>query len=112
IDRQDGYKGIQSKYGLQFKVDSMDASLRYQALDRGQINLTDGYTTDAQLRQYHLVALQDDKGLFPIYRGAPLMRTAFAERHPQLVAALNKLAGQITEKQMQTMNYAVSVKNE
>ncbi|WP_333502775.1 glycine betaine ABC transporter substrate-binding protein, partial [Lacticaseibacillus paracasei] len=61
---------------------------------------------------YHLVALQDDKGLFPIYRGAPLMRTAFAERHPQLVAALNKLAGQITEKQMQTMNYAVSVKNE
>ncbi|MCT3370969.1 glycine/betaine ABC transporter permease, partial [Lacticaseibacillus paracasei] len=33
-------------------------------------------------------------------------------KHPQLVAALNKLAGQITEKQMQTMNYAVSVKNE
>ena len=112
IDRQDGYKGIQSQYGLQFKVDSMDASLRYQALDRGQINLTDGYTTDAQLRQYHLVALKDDKGLFPIYRGAPLMRAAFAKQHPRLVAALNQLANHITEKQMQAMNYAVSVQNQ
>ena len=112
IDRQDGYKGIQSQYGLQFKVDSMDASLRYQALDRGQINLTDGYTTDAQLRQYHLVALKDDKGLFPIYRGAPLMRAAFAKQHPRLVAALNRLANHITEKQMQAMNYAVSVQNQ
>lgn len=112
IDRQDGYKGIKQKYGLQFKVDSMDPSLRYQALDRGQINLTDGYTTDAQLRQYHLVALKDDKGLFPIYRGAPLMRSSFAKHHPQLVTALNKLANHITEKQMQDMNYAVSVRRE
>ncbi|BAN75565.1 MULTISPECIES: ABC transporter permease/substrate-binding protein [Lacticaseibacillus] len=112
IDRQDGYKGIKQKYGLQFKVNSMDPSLRYQALDRGQINLTDGYTTDAQLRQYHLVALKDDRGLFPIYRGAPLMRSSFAKHHPHLVTALNKLANHITEKQMQDMNYAVSVRRE
>lgn len=39
------------------------------------------------------------------------MRSDFAKRHPQIVASLNKLAGRITEKEMQEMNYEVNVKN-
>lgn len=111
-DRQDGYKGIRSQYGLTFKQDSLDASLRYQALNRGQVQLTDGYSTDSQIHQYDLVALRDNRHLFPTYRGAPLMRTQFAKQHPRIVKALNKLAGKISEKQMQTMNYDVNVKQE
>ncbi len=110
--RQDGYKGIQSLYGLTFNVKTLDASLRYQALDGGQVQVTDGYSTDSQIRQYHLLALKDDKQLFPVYRGAPLMRQDFAKAHPQVVKALNQLANRITEPEMQEMNYQVNVKGQ
>lgn len=111
IDRNDGYKGLKKVYGLDFKKISMDADLRYQAIDQGKINVTDGYTTDAQLRQFNLVALHDDRNLFPTYQGAPLINAKTMKAYPKLAKSLNKLAGKITETQMQDMNYEVSVKH-
>lgn len=108
--REDGYKGLQRKYGLNFAVATLDASMRYQALNRGQVQVTDGYATDSQIRQYHLLALKDDRKLFPVYQGAPLWRTKFAKAHPKLVAALNRLGGQISAEDMQEMNYEVNVR--
>ena len=37
------------------------------------------------------------------------MKEAFAEEHPEVVRALEKLAGKITEEQMSEMNYQVNV---
>lgn len=112
LDRTDGYKGLQSKYGLSFKTQSMDPDLRYEAIHSDKINLTDGYSTDSQIRQYHLIALQDNRQLFPTYQGAPLMNTTFANKNPKIVKALNKLAGHISERDMQEMNYEVNVKQQ
>ncbi|PTO40217.1 glycine/betaine ABC transporter permease [Enterococcus mundtii] len=110
IDRADGYKGIQELYQLNFpSVQSMEPSLRYQAIDNGDVNVVDAYSTDSELKQYDLVVLEDDRGLFPTYQGAPLMNEDFANEHPEVVAALEKLSGKITEEQMQTMNYQVNV---
>ena len=111
IDRGDGFKGIKKLYGIDFPVKSMEPALRYQAIDQNKVNIVDAYSTDSELRQYHLSILKDNKHNFPIYQGAPLMSNAFARRHPQVVRSLNKLAGKITEKQMQEMNYEVNVKN-
>lgn len=110
LDRPDGYKGLASKYGLRFKTQSMDPGLRYEALNNGKITVTDGYSTDSQIRQFRLLALQDDRHLFPTYQGAPLMNTAFAQKNPHIVQALNVLAGKISEQDMQEMNYEVNVK--
>ncbi len=111
IDRGDGFKGIKKLYGIDFPVKSMEPALRYQAIDQNKVNIVDAYSTDSELRQYHLSILKDNKHNFPIYQGAPLMSNVFARRHPQVVRSLNKLAGKITEKQMQEMNYEVNVKN-
>lgn len=110
IDREDGLKGIKRLYGLDFKTRSMEPALRYQAIHDGRVNLIDAYSTDSELRQYHLSILTDDKGLFPKYQGAPLMKEDFAKKHPQIVKALNQLSDQITEEEMQEMNYKVNVK--
>ncbi|MCI7239818.1 MAG: glycine/betaine ABC transporter permease, partial [Aerococcus suis] len=110
IDRDDGYKGIQSLYDLQFgDVASMEPSLRYEAIGNGDIDITDAYSTDSQLEEYHLKLLEDDQQLFASYQGAPLMRQEFYDDHPKIVEALNQLAGQITEEEMAKMNYAVNV---
>ncbi|MFC4617722.1 osmoprotectant update ABC transporter permease/substrate-binding subunit OpuFB [Camelliibacillus cellulosilyticus] len=110
-DRSDGYKGIQKLYGIKFpNMVTMEPKLRYNALNKGDINLVDAYSTDSELQQYHLVVLKDDKQLFPPYQGAPLLRKETAEKYPEIVKALNKLAGKITDDEMRKMNYEVNVK--
>ena len=109
-DRPDGYSGLQKTYGLKVKVNTMEPSLRYQAITTGDVTIIDAYSTDSQLRANRLVTLKDDKQLFPPYQGAPLMTATLLKTHPELAKSLNKLAGKITEKQMTAMNYQVDVK--
>ena len=108
-DREDGNKGLQKVYGLNLQVSTMEPALRYQAIQSGDIQITDAYSTDAELARYDLVVLEDDKQLFPPYQGAPLMKEALLKKHPELEGVLNKLAGKITESQMSQMNYQVGV---
>ena len=108
-DREDGNKGLQSVYGLNLNVSTMEPALRYQAIQSGDIQITDAYSTDAELARYDLQVLEDDKQLFPPYQGAPLMKEALLKKHPELETVLNKLAGKITESQMSQLNYQVGV---
>ena len=108
-DREDGNKGLQKVYGLHLQVSTMEPALRYQAIQSGDIQITDAYSTDAELARYDLVVLQDDKQLFPPYQGAPLMKEALLKKHPELEGILNQLAGKITAEQMSQMNYQVVV---
>jgi osmoprotectant transport system permease protein len=109
-DREDGYLGIQKLYGLEFPtLTTMEPQLRYTAVEQGEINVMDAYSTDSEIRRYDLIVLEDDKELFPPYQGAPLMRAETAEEHPEMVDALNQLGGKVTDDQMREMNYQVSV---
>lgn len=109
-DREDGYRGIQKLYGVNFlNLVTMEPKLRYGAIDTGDINLVDAYSTDSELRQYQLTVLEDDKHLFPPYQGAPLVRKETVEQYPEIKEALNKLAGKITDNEMREMNYKVNV---
>ena len=108
-DREDGNKGLQKVYGLNLQVSTMEPALRYQAIQSGDIQITDAYSTDAELARYDLVVLEDDKQLFPPYQGAPLMKESLLKKHPELEGILNKLAGKITADQLSQMNYQVGV---
>lgn len=111
--QSDGYPGLQKTYGLNFKsVRTMEPALRYEALAKGKVDVTDAYTTDPQIKKYHLVLLTDNKHFFPPYQGAPLMTKRFMTQHPQIVRSLKKLAGRISTTDMQTMNYQVTVQHQ
>ncbi|WP_342388177.1 ABC transporter permease/substrate-binding protein [Salinicoccus bachuensis] len=112
-DREDGWPAIQEAYNLDFdNIRTMEPSLRYQAVEGGDINLVDAYSTDAELRQFDMVILEDDRNVFPPYQGAPLFKQSFLEEHPEIVEPLNKLGGMITNEEMQEMNYRVAVESE
>lgn len=111
-DREDGYKGLQSVYGLKLDVATMEPALRYEAIAKGDIQLTDAYSTDPEITQYQLQILTDDRKLFPPYQGAPLLRQDTLKRYPELEGILNQLAGKITESQMSQMNYDVAIKGQ
>lgn len=109
-DRKDGYKGLRKIYGLDLHVRTMEPALRYRALEKGEVQLIDGYSTDSEIKQYDLVALKDDKAFFPPYQGAPLLGKKTLEEMPELKGILNLLAGKVTENEMIKMNYEVKVK--
>ena len=111
-DRADGYKGMQAA-GITLKhIVRLEPALRYTALLNDKIDLVEAFSTDAELKQYQLRLLKDDISLFPAYQGAPLMKAEFAANNPQIVAALNRLAGKISEAEMSEMNYRVKVQGE
>lgn len=110
-DREDGYPAVQKAYHLHVdNIKTMEPKLRYQAVKSGDINLIDAYSTDAELKQYNMVVLRDDKHVFPPYQGAPMFKTSYLKAHPEIKAPLNKLAGKISNEDMQQMNYDVTVK--
>lgn len=108
-DRDDGNKGLKSLYKLELNVKTLEPNLRYQAINGGNVQIVDAYSTDSELIEYDLVVLEDDKQLFPPYQGAPLMRKNTLEKYPKLEEILNKLAGQISAEEMSRMNYQVKV---
>ena len=112
IDRADGYKGMQAADITLKHIVSLEPALRYTALLNEKIDLVEAFSTDAELKQYQLRLLKDDISLFPAYQGAPLMKAEFAEKNPQIVTALNRLAGKISEEEMSEMNYRVKVQGE
>ncbi|MFA7745329.1 ABC transporter permease/substrate-binding protein [Salinicoccus roseus] len=112
-DREDGWPAIQEAYNLDFdNIKTMEPSLRYQAVEGGDINLVDAYSTDAELRQFDMVILEDDRNVFPPYQGAPLFKESFLDEHPEIIEPLNKLGGMISNEEMQEMNYRVGVEGE
>lgn len=108
-DRPDGNKGLQSKYGLYLNVSTMEPSLRYQAIDQGNVDVVDVYSTDPEIITHDLVVLEDNLHLFPPYQGAPLLREDTINKYPEIRTALNKLDHLITNDEMVAMNYAVVV---
>ena len=109
-EREDGLPGIQGAYGnFQLKeYKSVDPGLRYQALTSGQADVVVAFGTDGEIAANDLVLLEDDKGLFPPYQVAPVVRKEVADANPGVAEALNKLSPLLTDEVMQQLNYEVS----
>lgn len=106
FDRQDGYEGMAETYGYNFKdTAKMQNALKYEAIGQGKMDVTDAFTTDGQLITYNLVVLEDDKGFFPPYYAAPVVRMDTLEKYPEIEEVLNQLGNQISDEEMQQMNY-------
>ncbi len=108
FNREDGFSGLSSTYGLSFRdTAKMNVSLKYQAIGEGKMDATDVFTTDSQIIAYGLKVLSDDKGFFPPYYGAPLVREDTLKRFPDLQKAIDALAGAISDDAMTALNYRV-----
>lgn len=110
--REDGLPGISKAYG-NFKLKAylpVDPGLRYEGLVNGQADVVVAFGTDGQISAFDLVVLEDDKGLFPPYQIAPVVRQQAVDANPKLAEVLNKLAPLLTDATMQRLNYEVDGK--
>jgi osmoprotectant transport system permease protein len=110
MDRRDGWPSLRARYELpQTNVRGLDHDLAYRALDDGAIAATDLYSTDAEIRQYGLVVLEDDLAHFPDYHAVVLYRTELEAEAPEAVRSWEALAGTIDEETMIALNARVKL---
>lgn len=111
-EREDGLPGLKKVYGdFAFKkLIPLDAGLRYRALQNGEADVVEAFGTDGEISAFNLVVLEDDKGLFPPYQVAPVVRQEALDENPSIQDALNTLAPKLTDEVMQRLNYEVSGK--
>jgi osmoprotectant transport system permease protein len=113
LDRRDGWPGLRDRYGLpQRIVRGLDHDLAYRGLAAGSIDVTDVYTTDAEISYYGLVVLRDDRGYFPVYNAVVLYRSDVKRRYPAFASALERLGGAIDEGAMSRMNARAKIDRE
>ena len=99
LQRADGWPALQRAYGLpQAAGAALDHGLVYEALQAGQIDLIDVYSTDAKIGRYGLRVLVDDRQYFPRYDAVLLMRASVD------AAPLQRLAGRLDEATMVKLN--------
>jgi len=102
LDRADGWPGLRAAYGLpQTDVRGLDHDLAYRALAAGSVDVTDLYSTDAEIAYYDLFTLQDDRRYFPTYDALFLCRADVA---PAVRDVFNRLAGKIDAATMARLN--------
>jgi len=110
VDRADGWPGLRERYGLpQQDVRGVDHDLAYRGIAAGDVDVTELYTTDAEIAYYGLRALQDDLGYFPQYQAVLLHRV---DLEPAAQAAFARLEGAIDEPSMVAMNARVKLDHE
>ena len=112
IERQDGFGALCQTYGLDFgNVVDIDIGLKYQALSNGDIDVTNAFTTDAQLANpdTKLVTLADDKHLQVNYFCSTVVRQDALEKFPGLEEVLMQMDGLLSDQEMASLNYKVEV---
>lgn len=109
-EREDGLPGMKRVYGdFEFaNYLAVDPGLRYPAIINDEADVVVAFGTDGELAAYDLVGLNDDKGLYPPYQIAPVIRQEVLDKDAQVATVLNKLAPLLTDATMQGLNNEVS----
>jgi len=105
VNRKDGWPGLSDAYKLRPKsIRGLQHSLAYKAIESGDSDVIDVYTTDPHIAEHDLFVLDDDRGYFPRYDGVFLYREDLATRAPEVIAAIKQLEGTIDDGQMLAIN--------
>jgi osmoprotectant transport system permease protein len=113
LDRGDGWPGLRDRYNLpQHDVVGLDHDLAYRGLESGTLDVTDFYSTDAEIAYYGFRVLEDDLDYFPAYRALILYRADLVERAPAVIRSLRRLEGAIDGRAMTALNARVKIDGE
>jgi glycine betaine/choline ABC-type transport system substrate-binding protein len=113
LERADGFAGLAARYGLHFSQPptAMDLGLTSRALADGKVDVIAGNSTDGQIAALDLVQLADDRGYFPPYQAAVVIRKNVLTQLPALSPALGELTGMISDDEMRRLNALADVEH-
>ncbi len=110
MDRADGWPAVRERYGVRAPhVRGLEHDLAYRALRSGELDATDVYTTDPEVRRDGIVLLTDDRHAFPAYDAVLVYRLDLARRVPRALEALRTLEGRTSAAEMAALNARVQL---
>jgi osmoprotectant transport system substrate-binding protein len=108
--RSQGLVGLKKDYGIDPTFVPLASGLFYNALDSGQVNVSDVFTTDPQLSLGKYVVLTDPKHEFGFQNVAPVVKaTLLTAEGPAFVQTINQVSALLTTDAIQKMNAAVAL---
>ncbi len=108
--RFEGLKGLKQEYGIDPTFTPIAIGLSYKALDSGQVDVQDVFTTDGQLLGNKYKVLADPKHVFGFQNVAPVVKqSVLTAEGPAFAETLNKVSSLLTFNAIQQMNAAVSL---
>jgi osmoprotectant transport system substrate-binding protein len=109
--RYEGIVGLHKAYGLyNVKFVPLTIGLQYQALDSGNVQTADVFTTDGQLKSGKYTILTDTKHIFGYQNVAPVVsKKLLASEGPAFAQTLNAVSAKLTNTVMQGLNAAVDI---
>ena len=106
LNRGDGWPALSSHYRLDQQPVGVEHALAYAAVNAGELQATDAYTTDGELDRFDLTLLTDDRAFFPRYDAVLLANKALP---PRAAALLAELDGRLDEAVMRGLNRRVAI---
>ncbi|MGH9068074.1 MAG: glycine betaine ABC transporter substrate-binding protein, partial [Acidimicrobiales bacterium] len=109
--RYEGLVGMMQAYGLTaIAFKGLPVGVDYKALDSGQVNAADAFSTDGQLTTGNYAALTDPKHIMGFQHIAPVVKKALLQKEgPALAQTLDWVNSLLSLKAIQTMNAAVQL---
>jgi osmoprotectant transport system substrate-binding protein len=108
--RFEGLVGLKQEYGVVPTFKPIAIELSYKALESGQVDVQNVFSTDGQLLSGKFKILADPKHVFGFQNVAPVVKTSvLAAEGPAFAQTLNKVSALLTIKAIQQMNAAVSI---
>ena len=110
-DRYQGLKGMKKVYGLtNAKFKQLALGIQYQALDSGDVDSANVFSTDAQLASGKYTVLEDPKGVFGYQHVAMVMDKKKNDAlGPDFFGTLDAVSKLLTNDAMISMNKAVAI---
>jgi len=110
-DRFQGLKGMRSEYGLtNAKFKQLALGIQYQALDSGDVDSANVFSTDAQLASGKYTVLEDPKGVFGYQHVAMVMNKDKNDAvGPEFFGTIDTVSKLLTNDAMISMNKAVAI---
>lgn len=111
LDREDGWPGLRQVYGLEVdSVRGLTHDLAYKALGTKKIDVADIYATDAEIQQYGIKVLEDDRNYFSEYFAVVLYKEEVIEKYTEFEEVISLIEGRIDQQTMIDMNSSVKIK--
>jgi osmoprotectant transport system substrate-binding protein len=108
--RFSGLVGLKQEYGINPTFKPLAIGITYKAIDTGQVDVFDAFTTDAQLTSGKYVLLSDPKRVFGFQNVAPIVKqSVLAAEGPAFADTINKVSALLTLPAIRSMNAAVAL---
>jgi osmoprotectant transport system substrate-binding protein len=117
MERADAMPAFQAAYGFKLKPDQAlvlaggdtSATIKAAAEKTSGVNAAMAYGTDGPISALGLVAMEDPKGVQPVYAPAPIVREEVLKRYPAIATILAPIFKTLDGPTLQMLNARIQL---